>query len=165
MDSTYYTQITMVRTIEQILGAEPLNQKLAAATPMASAFTNKPNYAPFTAVKNQVPLTEGVVTPPACGVDTLGLKGTALKRLRADQQEAGAVPSAQRDVAKAWEDWGNQQHFTGNGAIPDYAHPEQLNRYTWYQTHEWKKPYPGDDRIYAPADVPGADIPGVDGDR
>ena len=34
VDSTYYTQISMVRTIEQILGAQPLNQKLAAATPM-----------------------------------------------------------------------------------------------------------------------------------
>ena len=42
VDNTYYTQITMVRTIEQILGAQPLNQKLAAATPMYGAFTNHP---------------------------------------------------------------------------------------------------------------------------
>ena len=40
-----------------------------------------------------------------------------------------------------------------------------MNRYTWYQTHDWKKPYPGDAKIYAPDDVPGAAIPGVDGDR
>ena len=59
--------------------------------------------------------------------------------------------SVKQDVAKGWETWGNGQHFTGNGAIPDYAHPEQLNRYTWYQTHDWKKPYPGDSKIYAPA--------------
>ena len=39
VDSTYYSQITMVRTIEQILGAQPLNEKLAAATPMYGAFT------------------------------------------------------------------------------------------------------------------------------
>ena len=44
VDSTYYSQITMVRTIEQILGAQPLNQKLAAATPMYGAFTNTPDY-------------------------------------------------------------------------------------------------------------------------
>ena len=50
VDSTYYSQITMVRTIEQILGAQPLNEKLAAATPMYGAFTNKPDYTPFTAV-------------------------------------------------------------------------------------------------------------------
>ncbi|GAA3551821.1 alkaline phosphatase family protein [Microlunatus spumicola] len=165
VDSTYYSQITMVRTIEQILGAQPLNQKVAAATPMYSAFTDKPDLTPFTAVPNRVPLTEGVVTQPQCGPDTLGKKGTALKKLNAEQKKATAVPSEQQSVAKAWEDWGNLQHFTGNGAIPDYAHPEQLNRYTWYQTHGWKKPYPGDTKIYAPDDVPGANIPGVDGDR
>ena len=63
VDSTYYSQITMVRTIEQILGAQPLNQKVAAATPMYGAFTNKPDYTPFTAVPNQVPLTEGISHP------------------------------------------------------------------------------------------------------
>ena len=66
MISTYYSQIITVRTIEQILGAQPLNQKVAAATPMYDAFTNKPNYAPFNAVPNQVPLTEGITT--AAGV-------------------------------------------------------------------------------------------------
>ena len=39
--STYYSQISMVRTIEQILGAEPLNQKVAAATPMFDAFQSR----------------------------------------------------------------------------------------------------------------------------
>src|SRR6478672_9498374 len=72
VDSTYYSQITMVRTIEQILGAQPLNQKLAAATPMYGAFTNTPDFTPFSAVPNQVPLTEGVATTPACGPDTPG---------------------------------------------------------------------------------------------
>ncbi|MBV9514183.1 MAG: phosphoesterase, partial [Mycobacteriaceae bacterium] len=70
--NTYYSQISAVRTIEQILGAQPLNEKVAAATPMYDAFTSKPNYAPFNAVPNQVPLTEGIATPPACGLDTLG---------------------------------------------------------------------------------------------
>ena len=77
VDSTYYSQINMVRTIEQILGAQPLNQKLAAATPMYDAFTRKPDYRPFNAVPNQIPLTEGIATPPACGLDTLGTSGAA----------------------------------------------------------------------------------------
>ncbi len=165
VDSTYYSQMTMVRTIEQILGAQPLNQKVAAATPMYGAFTKKADYTPFITVPNQIPLTEGVVTPPACGVDTLGLKGAAAKKLKTAQARAAAVPESQKDVAKAWERWTQDQHLTGNGALPDFAHPEQLNRYTWYQTHDWKKPYPGDSKIYAPADVPGAAIPGVDADR
>src|SRR4051812_5116152 len=70
--STFYSQINMVRTIEQILGAQPLNQKVAAATPMFDAFTNKADLTPYSAVPNQVPLTEGVKTAPACGPDTLG---------------------------------------------------------------------------------------------
>ncbi len=165
VDSTYYSQITMVRTIEQILGAQPLNQKVAAATPMYGAFTKTPDYTPFISVPNQVPLTEGVTTAPACGPDTLGLKGAAAQELKAAQAKATAVPTAQQGVAKAWQKWSVDQHFTGNSAIPDFAHPEQMNRYTWYQTHGWLQPYPGDVKIYAPADVPGAAIPGGDADR
>jgi YVTN family beta-propeller protein len=162
---TYNSQITMVRTIEQILGAQPLNQKVAAATPMYGAFTNKPNYTPFTAVPNQVPLTEGVVTAPSCGLDTLGKTGAAAAKLNAAEAKKTEVPASEQAVAKKWESWTNHQHLTGNGAVPDYAHPAQMNRYTWYQTHGWKKPYPGDSKIYAPADVPGAAIPGVEGDH
>ena len=58
--------------------------------------------------------------------------------------------------------WRSQQHFTGATAVPDYANPEQMNRYTWYQAHRWKKPYPGDPKIYGPSQVPGAYIPSSD---
>ena len=165
VDSTYYSQITMVRTIEQILGAQPLNQKVAAATPMYGAFTNRADYRRFTALPNQVPLTEGLATPPACGVDTLGLKGTAAKKFNASRAQQASVPVSENGVAKAWEEWSNHQRFTGNGAVPDYAHPEQMNRYTWYQTHNWQAPYPGDSKIFTPADVPGGSIPGIEGDH
>ncbi|MCC6124380.1 MAG: bifunctional YncE family protein/alkaline phosphatase family protein [Pirellulales bacterium] len=56
VDSTNYNQISMVRTIEQILGLPPMNQFDAAATPMASCFTDKPDLAPFEALKNNIPL-------------------------------------------------------------------------------------------------------------
>ena len=46
----------------------------------------------------------------------------------------------------------------GDGAVPDYASPEQMNRFTWYQAHGWKVPYPGDSKIYAPSQVPGAPL-------
>jgi YVTN family beta-propeller protein len=162
VDSTYYSQITMVRTIEQILGAQPLNEKLAAATPMYGAFTKKPNYTPFTAVPNQVPLTEGVATAPSCGTDTLGRTGAAATALNKAQAQKAAVPADQTATAAAWQTWLAKQHTTGNGAIPDYANPQQMNRYTWYQTHGWKVPYPGDAKIYAPSQVPGAYLPGAD---
>lgn len=48
--------------------------------------------------------------------------------------------------------------------MPDYANAEQMNRYTWYQTHDWSEPYPGDHRVYAPADVPGASLPSPEND-
>ncbi|GAB3663029.1 alkaline phosphatase family protein [Nocardioides korecus] len=151
--STYYSQISMVRTIEQILGATPLNQKVAAASPMFDAFTNKADTRPFTAVPNQIPLTENVNPAPACGADT-----------PADAPPAPVVAPAQKPVANAWGRWAQKQHFTGRQARPDYAHPEQMNRYTWYQAHDWKTPYPGDAKVYTPDQVPGGAIPAPEGD-
>ncbi len=162
VDNTYYSQIYMVRTIEQILGAQPLNEKVAAATPMYDAFTSKPNYTPFTAVPNQIPLTEGITTAPACGLDTLGLTGAAATALSAAETQKTAVPAAEQAAAAAWQTWLASQHTTGDGAVPDYANPEQMNRYTWYQAHGWTVPYPGDPTIYTPSQVPGASLPSAD---
>jgi hypothetical protein len=160
VDSTYYSQLTMVRTIEQILGAQPLNQKLAAATPMYGAFTDTPDLTPFDAVPNQVPLTEGVATTPACGADTTGQSGATATAAAVTRRVA--VPAQQRTIAAAWKAWLRKQHTTGNGATPDYANPAQMNRYTWYATHRWKVPYPGDAAVYRPSKVPGAFIPSPD---
>lgn len=157
--STYYSQISMVRTIEQILGAQPLNQKVAAATPMVDAFTTQPSFLPFDAVPNQVPLTEGVATAPSCGLDTLGLEGAAAKALNREVAARTAVPADMTAIAAAWGRWQARQHFSGASAVPDRAHPEQMNRWTWYQAHQWRTPYPGDDRIYAPDEVPGGYLP------
>jgi hypothetical protein len=160
--NTYYSQISAVRTIEQILGAQPLNEKVAAATPMYDAFTNRADYTPFTAVPNQIPLTEGIATAPACGLDTLGATGAAAAALNTAEAQKTAVPADQKATAAAWQTWLANQHTTGNGAVPDYANPEQMNRYTWYQTHGWKVPYPGDSKVYPPSQVPGGYIPSSD---
>jgi len=133
--SRYYTQINMVRTIEQILGAEPLNQKLAAATPMFDAFTKKPDTTPYTARKNRVSLTEGIKTVPACGADV------------PTGRVAAKVPATPRKFvshAVAWQAWARKQHLSGRNARPDFANPELMNRYTWYDAHHWDLPYPGD---------------------
>jgi YVTN family beta-propeller protein len=161
--STYYTQITMVRTIEQILGAQPLNEKLAAATPMYGAFTNRPNFTPFTAVPNQIPLTEGIATVPSCGLDTLGQTGAAAAAVNAAAAQNTTVPPAMQATAAAWQTWLAGQHTTGNGALPDYPNADQMNRFTWYQAHQWTTPYPGDSKIYTPSQVPGAGIADTDG--
>lgn len=56
--STYYTQINMFRTIENILGIPPLNQFDLAAIPMLDCFTNKPDFTPYTALPNNIPLDD-----------------------------------------------------------------------------------------------------------
>src|SRR5205807_2169278 len=45
-----------LRTIELILGLPPMNQLDATATPMFDCFTNTPNFTPFNAVANNIPL-------------------------------------------------------------------------------------------------------------
>src|SRR5499427_4265974 len=108
--NTYYSQISIDRTIEQILGAQPLNEKVAAATPMYDAFTNKPNYAPFNAVPNQIPLTEAIATPPACGLDTLGQTGAAAAAVNRAAARQTAVPANEQATAAAWATWLKAQH-------------------------------------------------------
>jgi len=48
VDSTLYTTCSMLRTMELILGLEPLSQYDAAATPMYRCFTDKPDFTPYT---------------------------------------------------------------------------------------------------------------------
>ncbi|MEY9856434.1 YVTN family beta-propeller protein [Catenulispora sp. GAS73] len=158
VDSHYYSQITMVRTIEQILGIHPMNQLDSAATPMTTAFTSKPNFAPYTAVPNQTSLTLGLPQQPACGPNVPA--GQTTSSVAKADTTATAVPAAQAAVAAQWKSWASRQHLTGPGAMPDFANPVLMNRYTFYQTTGWTKAYPGDSKILAPNDVPGAFLPG-----
>ncbi|MEV5754230.1 alkaline phosphatase family protein [Actinoallomurus sp. NPDC052308] len=159
VDSHYYSQITMIRTIEQILGIHPMNQKDSAATPMSAAFTNKPDFTPFTALPNRTSLTLGLSTPPSCGLDT-----PAAQNPKAAAVPSAKVPAAEQPVAAKWQAWKAKQPFTGPNAKADSANPEQMNHFSWYEAHGWTKPYPGETKIYAPDQVPGAYIPSSDND-
>ena len=59
---TAYNTISILRTIEQILGLPPMNQFDAATPPMFDCFTGTPDFEPFKAVPNRVPLDE--MNPP-----------------------------------------------------------------------------------------------------
>ncbi|MCO5974523.1 alkaline phosphatase family protein [Actinoallomurus soli] len=159
VDSHYYSQIAVIRTIEQILGIHPMNQKDSAATPMRAAFTNKPDDTPFTALPNRTSLTQGLSTQPTCGADI-----PAAQNPNAAPAPTGKVPAADQAVAAKWEAWKSKQPFNGPNAKVDSAPPEQMNRFSWYEAHGFTKPYPGDTKIYAPDQVPGAYIPGSDSD-
>lgn len=68
---TNYNQVSLVRTIEQILGISPMNIMDATAMPMFNCFTNVANNSPFNSVLNEIPLDE-------MNKDLSELKGTAL---------------------------------------------------------------------------------------
>ncbi|MFI1520931.1 alkaline phosphatase family protein [Kitasatospora cineracea] len=157
VDSRYYSQINLVRTIEQILGVKPMNQKDTAATPMTGAFTRTPDYTPFTALPNRTSLTNGLATAPSCGLDV-----PAAQAATAAAAPTGAVPEAAAEVAAKWSEWKKQQRLTGTDAAPDRANPAQMNHLTWYEAHDWATPYPGERAVLAPADVPGAYLPSAE---
>ncbi|MBE1498214.1 YVTN family beta-propeller protein [Amycolatopsis lexingtonensis] len=159
VDSHYYSQITMIRTIEQILGVKPMNQKDSAATPMSAAFTRKPDFTPFTALPNRTSLTGGLATQPSCGPDTPAAANPA-----AAPVPSSAVPADKRQVAAQWQEWTTHQRLTGPNAVADYANPAQMNHFTWYQTHGWAQPYPGEPQVFAPDQVPGAYLPSAESD-
>jgi YVTN family beta-propeller protein len=56
VDSTLYTQASMIRTIELILGLPPLTQYDASATPMFSLFQKEPNLTPYAALTPTIDL-------------------------------------------------------------------------------------------------------------
>ena len=62
VDSTHYNQTSMLRTMELILGLQPMNQLDMAANPMFDCFQNTPDLTPFTVKPNQIPLDE--LNPP-----------------------------------------------------------------------------------------------------
>ena len=58
VDSTLYTTSGFLRTMELILGLEPLSQYDAAATPAYNAFSLVPNPAPYAALPPRIDVTE-----------------------------------------------------------------------------------------------------------
>ena len=58
VNHTLYTQPSMVRTIEQILGLPPMNIQDAIANPMTDCFVTVPDKTPYKAVPNNIPIDE-----------------------------------------------------------------------------------------------------------
>jgi len=128
-DHTYYTQVNMTRTIEQILGLPPMNQFDLTATPMRTDFTNNPpanNFLPWTHVPNDIPLNQGVTANAA---DTTG--SPAVKALRAGWLQKKA------------------QIFAGKLTKPDSEDPDTVNHLNWYMSTGFTRPYPGEKTVRA----------------
>ncbi len=65
--STYYSQINMVRTMENILGIPPMNQLDLAAQPMMECFSGEAELTPYKALPVSIPLDE--LNPPLQGLN------------------------------------------------------------------------------------------------
>jgi YVTN family beta-propeller protein len=135
VDSHFGSQVNMVRTIEQILGLPPMNQMDMAASPMRDLFTTTPNFAPFDAVPNQIPIAE--MNP---GSDPV--PGTP------------PVEPTVSPIQAAWQAESDTMKFTDPATPPDQSDPNVLNHAIWYATKGYDTPYPGDSKVLTPAEVP-----------
>ncbi len=68
LDSTQYTTVSMIRTIELILGLEPLSQFDAAARPMFASFSDKADLTPYTTESARIDV-DAKNTPLAYGAE------------------------------------------------------------------------------------------------
>jgi hypothetical protein len=74
--------------------------------------------------------------------------------------QAAAPEVDQAALKAAWETWKTQQDFTK----PDRVPPIMLAHFDWYEAKNWSQPYPDEDRLYLPNEVPGAYFPPNDSD-
>ena len=88
--SAQYNTTSLLRTMEQILGLPPMNQFDAAATPMFDCFTDVPDFRPFEAVANNVPLD--TMNPPEKTIADAALRRDAVRSARFDLRKADACP-------------------------------------------------------------------------
>ena len=110
LEHTYYTQVNMARTIEQILGLPPMNQFDLVASPMRPVFVKgtppADNFKPWTHVPNQVPLDEGVTASADKPTDN-----AKIKHLRAAWLQKKAEIFAGKLTKPNAEDPGHRQPF------------------------------------------------------
>lgn len=121
---TTYTAENINRTIENILGTQPLTQFDLVASPMFDAFQNTPDLTPYDAVPAVLPLDRG----PGLG---------------------GAPVVSSNPMEKAWFK-ATAAVMKGKYDKADAVEPNFLNHSTWYVMTGWTKPYPGEDKVMMP---------------
>jgi phospholipase C len=149
-DSTFYTQVNMTRTIEQILGLTPMNQNDLVASPMTTLFIDNPpldNFLPWNHVANEVPLQYGVAgyTAPT-NISLNNIKPTispALKQL----QDSPTVKALRAGWMKK-----KAQIFAGKMSKPDSEDPDTVKHLNWYEATGFVLPYPGEKKVRPASD-------------
>jgi hypothetical protein len=85
--SRQYNQISLVRTIELILGLPPMNQMDATATPMSECFTEIVDLTPFNSVTNNYPLDKTNPEPKKVANRQLRKDALISAKLRLDEPD------------------------------------------------------------------------------
>jgi len=83
--STQCNQTSLLRTMELMLGLPPMNQMDATATPMSDCFTDTPDFTPFKAVPNNIPLDQMNLEPKEISEALLRKHASASARLPLDE--------------------------------------------------------------------------------
>ena len=201
-DSTFYTQVNMTRTIEQILGLTPMNQFDLTASPMSEIFIDNPpaaNFRPWTHVANGIPLNQGVTQTPAQPIPTPKAAAAAAtevssavpsRRMGRTSQVATLTPvsqnvlqtKAQAASSVSFDAASNQpespaikalragwmkkktQVFAGKQHLPDSEDSATVNHLDWYESTNFKVPYPGEKKVRPASDFrkSGPAVPDLD---
>jgi len=128
---TTYTAENINRTIENILGIMPLTQFDLTVAPMFDCFQNKPDTAPF----NHVPANTALNIDPNGTIAGTGAAGITMNKTR---------------MQAAWLQASNKV-MQGRTNKADSVDESFLNHVIWYSATGWKRPYPGERQIKAPA--------------
>jgi hypothetical protein len=148
-DSTFYTQVNLTRTIEQILGLKPMNQFDLVASPMRTAFIDDPpaeNFKPWTHVPNGIPLNTGVKQTPTQTAIPGATASVAVK-----PQTIVAESPAVKALRAGWMNK-KTEIFAGKYQKPDSEDPNTVNHLIWYESTNFTRPFPGEKKVRPASD-------------
>ena len=122
---TTYTAENINRTIENILGMQPLTQFDLVASPMFDAFQNTPDLTPYDHVPAVIALDEGPDLP--------------------HKESAAAYSPLQKAWLKATAEVMKNKYDRADAVEPNF-----LNHVIWYSATGWTRPYPGESKVEMP---------------
>jgi hypothetical protein len=172
-DGVFYTQVNFTRTIEQILGLPPMNQFDLTASPMSEIFVDNPpkaNFRPWTHVPNGIPLNQGVTQTPQQPIpapktsvaskpapalilakttttSTATVKGLVIPGATSGKRQTVATLSPAQQALQAGWMKKKTEIFAGKQHTPDSEDPATVNHLDWYESTNFKVPYPGEKKV------------------
>jgi len=148
-DSTFYTQVNMTRTIEQILGLTPMNQFDLVASPMRTLFVDNPpaaNFQPWSHLPALIPLNTGVTQTP-----TQTIPAPLAARIAVKAHPVVIESPAVKALRAGWMNK-KAEIFAGKYQKPDSEDVDTANHLTWYEATGFARPYPGEKAVRPASD-------------